>query len=363
MSVQLPDWLSFPREDWIQISPAQAGLHSEKFKDFIAGLEVKGASVGGEDHTGDKFGAIITRAGYLVHMWGDRHYCHHTASVGKAFMWALLGFAVADGRIDADQPINKYWTGERQLSHRHKYLDQGHHKSLTWRHVIGPKHKSLHYGGFPMELGIRWAEKTTGLEARDAEPGVPEWSRWSGDPYFDLYSHIEPGTVGHYSSAGFWRLSQALTYVWDRDLRDILQERLFDLIGIPSERWDWLTGSYVKDKRYFYPTIPDSYTYLDPPFEINGNPVRSGPGWVVMSASDLARFGHLNATGGVWEGEQVISPEWLRGHSGGNKSGASGECQYSTAMGVVTTDGFDFKHAIETKSFLPEELFVGPVRI
>jgi hypothetical protein len=32
-------------------------------------------------------------------------------------------------------------------------------------------------------------------------------------------------------------------------------------------------------------------------------------------------------------------------------------------MGVVTTEGFDYKHATETRSFLPEELFVGPVQI
>ena len=363
MTFELPDWVAFPEDDWVQISPSEAGLDSEKFEAFITGLEIKGAFYGGEDHSGNKYGAMITRGGYLVHAWGDQYYRHHTASVGKAFMWALLGFAVADGRIDPDEPINKYWTGEGQLSHPHKYLNQGYHKNLTWRHIIGPKHESLHYGGFPMELGVRWAEKATGLELADVKPGVPEWSKWSGDPFYDLYSHIEPGTVGLYSSAGFWRLSQALTHVWGRDLKDVLQERLFDPIGIPAERWDWLIGSYVKDEKYFYPTIPDSYTYLDPPYEINGNPVRSGPGWVVMSASDLARVGHLNATRGVWAGEQVIDPAWLRGHSGGNKSGVSGDRKYITAMGVVTTEGFDYDHAIETKSFLPEELFVEPVRI
>ena len=121
----------------------------------------------------NKYGAVITRGGYLVHAWGDRHYRHQTASVGKAFMWAILGFAVADGRIDPDEPINRYWTGEGELSHPHKYLTEGHHKQLTWRHIIGSKHESLHYGGFPMELGIRWREKVTGLEAANLIPGVP----------------------------------------------------------------------------------------------------------------------------------------------------------------------------------------------
>ncbi len=362
MSDQLPDWVTFPERDWTRITPAEAGLDREKFQAFVADLNVCGAAFGGEDHSGQNYGAVITRGGYLVHTWGDRHYRHHTASVGKAFMWPLLCFAVADGLIDPDEPINRYWTGEGELSHPHKYLTEGHHKTLTWRHLIGPKRESLHYGGFPMETGVRWRERRTGLEDADCTPGVVAWATWSGDPFYDLYSHVEPGTVGHYSSAGFWRLGQALTSVWGRDLKDVLQERLFDRIGIPAERWDWLTGDYVKDQKYFYPTIPDSYTYLDPPYQINGNPVRSGPGWVVISASDLARFGHLNATRGTWNGEQILDPAWLRGHSGGNKSGASGESVYYSAMGVVTTAGLAHAHAVEKNSFLPEEVFVGPVR-
>ena len=117
----------------------------------------------------------------------------------------------------------------------------------------------------------------------------------------------------------------------------------------------------MKDQKYFYPDIPDSYTYLDPPYEIDGNTVRSGPGWVVISASDLARFGHLNATRGNWKGEQIVDPSWLRGHSGGNASGTSGESKHFTAMGVVTTEGFDHPHATVTTSLLPEDIFVGPV--
>ena len=69
-----------------------------------------------------------------------------------------------------------------------------------------------------METGVRWRERRTGLEDADCTPGVPPWSTWTGDPFYDLYSHVEPGTVGHYSSAGFWRLGQALTSVWGRDL-------------------------------------------------------------------------------------------------------------------------------------------------
>ena len=358
MNRSLPDWVTFPEDDWVRAPPGELGLDPERLRAFLAGLDPRGASFGGEDHSGTKWGAVVTRGGYLLHEWGDRSYRFQTASTGKAFMWVLLGLAEEEGLLDADRPINETWTGEGQLSHPHKYLDQGHHKTLTWRHLIGPKHKSEHYGGFPIELGIRWRERRTGLTEEEAVEGVPVWAEWTGDPFYDLYSHTEPGTVGYYSSAGFWRLSQALTFAWDRDLKELLDERLFSKVGIPADRWEWPAGEYIKGQKYLYPAIPDSYTYLDPPYEINGHPVRTGPGWVVISASDLARFGHLIATRGSWKGEQLIDPAWLRGHSGGNKSGVSGEGEYLTAMGVVTTVGLDHAHATATESFLPRESFV-----
>lgn len=359
----VPEWVTYPDEDWIPITPAKAGIDPDMFAAFVKDHPVTGASFGGEDHTGNRFGAVLTRGGYLLHEWGDRHYRHHTASVGKAFVWALLGFAVEDGLLDPDEPIHKTWTGAGLLSHPHKHLNQGHHRKLTWRHLIGRKDETLHWGGFPFEMGIRWSEKRTGYEEHNATPGVPGWADWTGDPFFDCYSHTEPGTQGLYSSGGFWRLGQALTHVWNRDLKLVLQERLFDRIGISADRWDWLPGEAVKEQKWFYPTIPDAYTWLDPPYEIGGHVVRSGPGWVVISASDLARFGHLIATRGVWNGEQIIDPDWLRGHGGGNRSGVSGESKHFTALGVVTAVGLpEHIHSTASESILPEEMFVGPPR-
>ena len=356
----VPVWVTFPGENWAEIAPEDAGLNEPGFRRYLEGMDVGGAAFGGEDHTGDQWGAVLTRGGYLLHSWGDKDYKHQTASTGKAFMWVLLGLAVAEGLLDPDEPVNRYWTGEGQLSHPHKYLDRGHHKTLTWRHLIGNKSELLHYGGFPIELGNEW---TAGPDPKMVpDSTIPEWAHWTGDPFNDSYAHVEPGTEGLYSSAGFWRLGQALTAVWSQDLKRVLDDRLFGKIGIRPERWDWFTGRQVKDQKYFYPTIPDSYTYLDPPFEIAGHPVRSGPGWVVISASDLARFGHLLAVEGAWRGEQLIDPQWLRGHSGGNKCGVSGESRHFTALAVVTTVGLDHAHATEQKSFLPEDIFFGPVR-
>lgn len=362
----LPEWVTYPDEEWDRITPEEAGLDPAGFEAFVEGLNVKGANFGGEDHTGSKFGTVLTRGGSLVHAWGDPDYRFQTASTGKALMFALLGLAVDDGLIAGrDALIRDSWTGHGELSHTHKHLDVGHHRTLTWHHLIGDRLGGVHFGGFPMELGIHWSNRETWLGSAtgvNTAPGVVGWATWTGDPMFDCYSHVRPGTVGLYSSAGTWRLAQALTALFGRDLKDVVDERIFGPIGITPDRWEWPGGGWIKDQVDWYPTIPHSYTYLDPPYEIDGNVVRSGPGWVVISAADFARFGHLNATGGMWRGRRVLDPRWLRGHGGGNRSGVSGETRYGTALAVVTTDGIDHPHGMWPESFIPQDLFVGPVR-
>ncbi len=358
---EIPDWVTFPEDDWEQITPEEAGLDPGKFDNFVNSLDLRGMNYGGNTHDGNRWSLLLTRGGYRVHSWGDPDYKYQTASTGKAFTYAALGLAVQEGLVQADDLIRDTWTGEGQLSHDHKHLDQGHHRTLTWRHLVGIKWEGGHYGGFPIEIGYFWK---IGREATPDEfkSMVPEWANWTGDPFHDIYSHIEPGSMRHYSSAGTWRVAQALTYLWDRDLKDVLDEKIMSRIGIAPDDWDWMIGRDVQQDRDFYPAMPNSWEYLDPPYEINGHPVRSGPGWAVMNAKALARYGLLVATGGNWKGEQLIAPGWTRTHSGGNGSGLHGESRRYTSMGRVAMEGIDMRFSTARESLLPQDIFVGPVR-
>jgi CubicO group peptidase (beta-lactamase class C family) len=348
----IPDWVIFPEEEWIEITPAQAGFDVVKFNEITS--NIRGASWEGEVHEGNNWGSALARGGYLVKTWGDPEYRYQTASLGKAFTRAVLGLAVDEGLVDPDEPINKTWLGEGQLSHPHKYLNVGHHKKLTWRHLIGAKDKYEHYGGFPVTNGFYWRKGSSAQSKGEAGKSVPEWAKWTGDPLYDNYSHAEPGTVATYSSGGLWRLSQALTALWDRDIKQVLDEKIFSYIGIPADRWDWLPGKVVHDTRDFYPHMPGYGEYLDPPYEINGHVVRGGPGWVLMSPRDLARFGLLVAARGIWNGKRLVSAEWTRSHAGGNRSWAGGSSITYVSIGKVTTDGLP-----SLKQF--NELIIGEV--
>ncbi len=66
----IPHWVRYPEDDWVEIGPQRAGLEPEKLDQFMRGLEVRGASFGGEDHSGNAWSAVITWGGHLVHSWG-----------------------------------------------------------------------------------------------------------------------------------------------------------------------------------------------------------------------------------------------------------------------------------------------------
>ena len=78
-------------------------------------------------------------------------------------------------------------------------------------------------------------------------------------------------------------------------------------IGIPADRWDWLSGEYVRRTTEFYPNSPGYGGFVDPPYSINGDTVYGSGGWVIMSSLDFARVGLLMATEGRWNGKRLIS--------------------------------------------------------
>lgn len=348
----VPDWVVYPDKEWIQITPEQAGFDAAKLHEIVAGTNIHGGGTLGVQPNERQWGAVLTRGGYLVQAWGDPAYKCQSASLGKCIMRALFGLSVEAGVLKPDEPVWKTWTGRGQLSHPHKYLDEGLHRQLTWRHLID------HQGGFVLESGYNWRTKT--LFHAVIPPGV----QWTGDPLWDNYAQMPPGRVTHYSSAGYWRLAQAMTALWDRDLKEVLDERLFSHLGIPADRWDWTPGKTVHDTKDFWPALPNYGEYVDPPYEINGHVVRGGPGWMVISAEDLARFGLLIATGGVWKGKRLIGPEWLRGHAGLDVHVVAGDPETMVSIAKINTKNFPFGREVGTQGrfSFPKDLILGPVK-
>ncbi len=341
---KVPGWVVYPDKEWQALAPEEAGIRDvEAWNNWVKATtkSARGARFQGEDHSGDKWGVAITRGGYLIQTFGDPDYKFQTASLGKCFTMACLQLAIDEGRIkSADELIKDYWIGEGQLNAPHKSLNKDHHNFLTFRHL------QTHTGAFPITNGWSWKL------GKNYDTPAPKWAKWTGDPDKDNYAHARPGTVGStYSSAGYWRLAQALTAVWKKDLKQVLDEKIMSHIGIPADRWDWTPGQAVHDKKDWYPKMPGYGDFLDPPSKIDGQPVRGGPGWVVISAKDLARWGLLVATGGEWKGKRLISR--IQGHGGGNGSVVDGTGGNVVGAWGQVTSTFD-------ASQIPWKLFTDP---
>ena len=326
---QVPDWVVYPDKEWHVLTPEEAGIRDvQAWNRWVEATKktAKGASFQGEDHRGNKWGVAITRGGYLIQTFGDPDYKYQTASGAKAFIQACLHLAIDKGLIKSgDDLIKDYWTGEGELNSRHKYINEGHHVHLTFDHLKN------HKGAFPITNGHSWK-----LFGKNYGKPAPKWAECTRDPDYDNYAHAKPGTVGQqYSSGGYWRLAQALTAVWDKDLKQVMDEHLFVHMGIEPDDWDWLPGQVVHDSKDLYPRMPDYGLFVDPPHKINGHIVRTGGTGVVMSSKDLARYGLLVATGGRWKGKRLISSVTDAG--GGNGSAARGYAGVMGSRGDMTT--------------------------
>lgn len=320
-----PDWVVFPDEEWEELGTEQAGFEEPELTNALTPFSPRPAAFW-ENHQPDEYAAVLTRAGYLVKKWGrTRDYLWQTASVGKAFTRAALGLAVYRLGLNPDKPVWHTWTGLGAFSHARKSLDNATHAAITWRHLAD------HTAGFGIENGFEW---------RWADPANLEpWqaANWTGDPVFDMISFRPPGQYS-YSSANFIRLGQALTAFWGLDLKTVLDRELFSKIGIPADRWSWMSLREVYQNIRMYPEMPGYGHYADEPHEINGAVVRGGPGWVLMSAEDLARFALLVATSGVWKGKKLLSAEWLISKGGGNGSALFGDRTTFVAGSRVTVE-------------------------
>ena len=336
---RVPEGVNYPGEVWDEAAPEDVGLDVNEWRRWLSRQHPSGAFVAGERHPGNEWGAVIVRRGCVVQSWGDPDYRYNSASVGKCFIRLCLQIAIDRGLVkDANDPVHGYWTGEGRLNHPDKVLDAGHHRTLTFRHLLTMT------GGFPVSNGCFWRRGDH-----------PEWAdAHGGDPDRANYAQREPGTESYYSSGGFWRCAQALTRIFGRELKDVLDETLFSRMGIPPDRWDILTGRVLRETADFYPEWPGYGEFVDPPFEIDGNRVQGGGGWVVMSAHDLARVGLLLATGGIWKGERLIGDTEfvnrgqgngpIRGWNGGNSSTLSAwEGEAITVIAAVATAGLNWR--------------------
>ncbi len=214
---------------------------------------------------------MIIKDGYVIASWGDIDRVDMTFSVTKSFLSTTALLALDQGIIaNAQQPVSEYlWEGT---------FDGAHNSKITWEHLLN---QSSDWSG---ELwgGYDWADRppSTG--------GLDDWKNRKLN---------EPGTVYEYNDVRVNLLAYALLNVWRRPLPKVLKEQIMDPIGA-STTWRW-------------------YGYEDAWVNIDGIKMQSvtggghSGGGMFINTKDMARFGLLFENEGQWDGEQLLSEEFI----------------------------------------------------
>jgi CubicO group peptidase (beta-lactamase class C family) len=132
-----------------------------------------------------------------------------------------------------------------------------------------------------MRSGIDWNEMISYSDETNSciqLEGSDEWIQF----ILDRPMREEPGTVFDYNSGVSVLLGKIVGVATGQRIDRWAEERLFKPIGITD---------------YYWKTSPDGEVDTE--------------GGLYLSAYDLARIAYLFLRGGVWNGEQIISADWV----------------------------------------------------
>src|SRR6476660_2687737 len=107
----------------------------------------------------------------------------------------------------------------------------------------------------------------------------------------------EPGSRFAYNDVRINLLARALPRLWRRGLGEVLEQELMGPIGgSGTTQWHGYADSWIDDDGLRIPCV-------------SGGAHWGGGLWA--SAFDHARFGQLYLSRGLWQGQRILSEEWI----------------------------------------------------
>lgn len=245
-------------DGWEIATPQSVGVSPQAL------TEIHGALLD-EDHRRAVLSLLIVKDGKLVfetylRRTADRDNAWPIQSVTKSVTSVLLGIAIDRGDVTSvDQSLGEIFGDEVAGFEARK-------RSITLHHLLTMTSGiAFDNDDFYVEMWVPGAVPTNRLrymlgKGMYADPG---------DTYY--YRDVDPQIVSH-----------ALSELTGRSELELAQETLFAHLGI--ENYYWEQG-------------PDGVTM--------------GPAGLLLTPRDLCKLGQLMLQGGLWDGERVVSEEWV----------------------------------------------------
>lgn len=231
-------------------TPESLGISSRAILDFTNAVEASSLEL--HSLMLLRHGAVAAEGWW--HPYG-RDLRHHLFSLSKSFTSTAIGLAVQEGRFTVDDPVISFFPDDvpSEISSNLAAMKVKHLLSMSTGH-----------------------DKDT--TQRLAAGGQKGWVRG----FLSLPVEHEPGTHFVYNSGASYMLSAIITKVTGQRLSEYLRPRLFEPLGI--EGWSW---------------------------EVNPEGVDMGGWGLSIRTEDIARFGQLYLNKGVWQGQRILSEEWV----------------------------------------------------
>jgi CubicO group peptidase (beta-lactamase class C family) len=255
------------------------GIDARLLEDFLDAMAAEGI---------DLHSLMLHRKGHVaaeMYWWPygpERPRVMH--SVAKSFTACAIGMALAEGRFALSDRVAGFFP-EYVPANPSEYL-----AAMTVEDLL------------TMRTGH--AEETSGSRWRGLR------SSWIAE-FFKIPIVHRPGTVYKYTSAASYMLSAILTRTSGERLHDYLRPRLFAPLGISGETWD-----------------------------IGPDGINPGGNGLTCRTVDMLKLGVLHAQKGVWQGQRLLSADWVdtatRAHTeeGYGYHWTSGQQRTFCAMGV-----------------------------
>lgn len=263
-------------DGWQTADPAEVGLDARKLAQAVARIR-DGTYQNIHSLLIVKDGKLVFEEYFRGHTWSyagdqfrgdlvefDRDTRHNLASVTKSFTSALVGIAIDQGLIrGVEDRVFAYFP---EVAH----LQEGAKDRLTLEHLL------------TMTSGLAWNEME--LSYDDARNDLIQLFRVP-DPIAYILSKplvAEPGTAWYYNGGNTNLLAAAIRQATGRRLDAFAAEHLFAPLGITNYQWDFINPDFV---------------------HASGN--------LELRPRDMAKIGALYLNGGVWNGQRIVSAEWV----------------------------------------------------
>jgi CubicO group peptidase (beta-lactamase class C family) len=228
-------------------SPEEQGISSVAIRSFIEAADEQIDTL--HSFMLVRHGHVIAEAWWKPETADKRHIMW---SLSKSFNATAVGIAVAEGKLNLDDPVLKFFPDKEpeNPSDNLKAMRVRDLLTMSGGHDVEPK--------FNLDLG----------------PSVK-----------DFLAHPvmhKPGTYFRYNTPGSYTLSAIVTKATGETVLDYLKPRLFDPLGIENPEWGATTEGY-----------------------------NLGGYGLFIRTEDIAKFGQLYLQKGKWNGQQLLPESWI----------------------------------------------------